>query len=319
MVDPATATMATAISFSDSLDTSNLKDRSVLITGAASGIGLACAIKMAEAGAIVTMADLQDTAGAAIEELRARGLRAQFVQCDVTSYEAQASMFQSAIQFGNGQIDVVVPNAGILAEKNVFDMVPATLPNPGDAPPPPPSFACLSVNLHAVYNTCYLALHHFRLPRRAATTFKPSIVLIASLAAYIGYPYSTTYSMSKFGVRGLFYSLRERAMHSSIRINLVAPWFVDTAITKQADFLQDNGAVLGIVGYAAMDRVVDAVMRFSSIQDLCGRSVGIFPRGSEDVHDDLEGGYGGAVVGKHMHEIKEVVAQETQKQAQNGA
>jgi 5'-hydroxyaverantin dehydrogenase len=104
-------------------------------------------------------------------------------------------------------------------------------------------------------------------------------------------------------------------MRSSIRLNLVAPWFVDTGITKQDDFVADNGAVLGIVGYASMDRVVDAVMRFSSTQNLCGRSVGIFPRGNEDIHDDLEGGFGGAVVGKHMREIKAVVAQDMQKQA----
>ncbi|KAI4935167.1 uncharacterized protein J4E92_002454 [Alternaria infectoria] len=262
--------MATPIDFNSVLDTSNLKDRSVLITGAASGIGLACAMKMAEAGAIVTMADLHDTAGGVIQ--------------------------------------------GILAEKNLFDMVPATLPNPGDTPPPPPSFACVSVNLQAVYNTCYLALHHFRLPRTAATSFKPSIVLIASLAAYIGYPYSTTYSMSKFGVRGLLYSLRERAMHSSIRINLVAPWYVDTGIAKQADFVEDNGAVLHIIGFVSMDRVVDAVVRFASVQELCGRSVGIFPKGSEDLLDDLEGGYGGAIVSKHMREVQAVVVQEMQKQ-----
>ncbi|KAI4692528.1 hypothetical protein J4E81_006943 [Alternaria sp. BMP 2799] len=308
--------MATPIDFNSVLDTSNLKDRSVLITGAASGIGLACAMKMAEAGAIVTMADLHDTAGGVIQDLTTRGLRVQFVQCDVTSYEDQASMFQSAIIFGDGQIDIVIPNAGILAEKNLFDMVPATLPNPGDTPPPPPSFACVSVNLEAVYNTCYLALHHFRLPRTAATTFKPSIVLIASLAAYIGYPYSTTYSMSKFGVRGLLYSLRERAMHSSIRINLVAPWYVDTGIAKQPDFVEDNGAVLNITGFVSMDRVVDAVVRFASVQELCGRSVGIFPKGSEDLLDDLEGGYGGAIVSKHMREVQAVVVQEMQKQMQ---
>lgn len=316
MANTATPTMATPIDFNNVLDTSNLKDRSVLITGAASGIGLACAIKMAEAGAIVTMADLHDTAGGVIQDLTTRGLRVQFVQCDVTSYEDQASMFQSAIIFGDGQIDIVIPNAGILAEKNLFDMVPATLPNPGDTPPPPPSFACVSVNLEAVYNTCYLALHHFRLPRAAATTFKPSIVLIASLAAYIGYPYSTTYSMSKFGVRGLLYSLRERAMHSSIRINLVAPWYVDTGIAKQADFVEDNGAVLNIIGFVSMDRVVDAVVRFASVQELCGRSVGIFPKGSEDLLDDLEGGYGGAIVSKHMREVQAVVVQEMQKQMQ---
>jgi hypothetical protein len=67
MANTATPTMATPIDFNSVLDTSNLKDRSVLITGAASGIGLACAMKMAEAGAIVTMADLHDTAGGVIQ------------------------------------------------------------------------------------------------------------------------------------------------------------------------------------------------------------------------------------------------------------
>lgn len=67
MANTATPTMATPIDFNSVLDTSNLRDRSVLITGAASGIGLACAIKMAEAGAMVTMADLHDMAGGVIQ------------------------------------------------------------------------------------------------------------------------------------------------------------------------------------------------------------------------------------------------------------
>jgi 5'-hydroxyaverantin dehydrogenase len=67
MANSAAPTMATPVDFHSPLDTSNLKDRSVLITGAASGIGLACAIKMAESGAIVTMADRHDTAGTVIQ------------------------------------------------------------------------------------------------------------------------------------------------------------------------------------------------------------------------------------------------------------
>jgi 5'-hydroxyaverantin dehydrogenase len=92
-------------------------------------------------------------------------------------------------------------------------------------------------------------------------------------------------------------------MRSSVRINLVAPWYVDTGITKQADFIADNGAVLNMVGYAPMERVVDAMLRFAVQQELNGRAVGIFPRGNEDIGDDLEGGFGGLVLQKHLTEI----------------
>jgi 5'-hydroxyaverantin dehydrogenase len=310
MANAAAPTMATPITFDSPIDTSNLRDRSVLITGAASGIGLACAIKMAEAGAIVTMSDLQEVSGhAAAQDLSSKGLRVQFIQCDVMSYSSLTTLFQAALRFGNDQIDIVIPNAGVLTEKSLFDMLPSELPNPDSPPPPPPAFSCLEVNLLAVYNTCYLALHYFRLPRVDATTFKPAIVLMASLAGYIGYPSSATYSMSKFGIRGLFYSIRERALRSGIRVNLVAPWYVDTGITKQPDFLENNGPILEIIGFASMDRVVDAVCRFVVDQALHGRAIGIFPRGDEDLGDDLEGAYGGTVLGKHMREVALVVRQ----------
>jgi 5'-hydroxyaverantin dehydrogenase len=321
MTDPVAPTMATPVKFDTPLDTSNLRDRSVLITGAASGIGLACAIKMAEAGALVTMSDIHEATGqAAARDLSSKGLRVQFVQCDVVSYPSLVTLFQSALRFGNGQIDIVVPNAGVLAEKSLIDMLPPELPDLDSPPPPQPGFSCLDVNLLAVYNTCYLALHYFRLPRVDATTFTPSIVLIASLAGYIGYPSSATYSMSKFGIRGLLYSIRDRALRSSIRINLVAPWYVDTNITKQPDFLVENRAVLEIIGFASMDRVVNAVVRFGVDQTLFGRAVGIFPRGDEDLGDDLEGAYGGTVLGKHMREIALVVRQKAKAamEAQDG-
>lgn len=142
----------------------------------------------------------------------------------------------------------------------------------------------------------------------APTSFNPAILLIASLAGYIGYPHSTTHSMSRFGVRGLFYGLRERALHSSIRVSLVAPRFVDTAITRQPDFLKQNGPVLDLVAFASMYRAGDAITRFALAQDLCKRSVGVFPRGNEDIGDNLEDGYNGAVVSKHMREVKSVLA-----------
>jgi 5'-hydroxyaverantin dehydrogenase len=290
----------------------------VLITGAASGIGLACAIQMAEAGAFVTISDIQETAGIAVaRDLVAQGHRVQFVQCDVNSYAAQVSMFQRAIQFGNNQLDVVVPNAGILTEQCLFDMIPEPLPDLDSPPPPEPPSSCLAVNLHAVYNTCYLALHYFRLPRTSAMEFKPSIVLIASMAAYAGYLNSTTYSMSKFGVRGLFYGIRDRAMRSSVRINLVAPTFVDTALTRQPHVRAADGAMTSLVGYVPMERVVDAVVRLAVEQEVSGRAAGIFPWVSEDLGDDLEGAYGGMAMGRNMRQVV-LMAREAMAKAEGG-
>jgi 5'-hydroxyaverantin dehydrogenase len=288
-------------------DVSTLRGRSVLITGGASGIGLACATRMAEAGAIVTISDFQERIGqAAAQQLVTRGYGVQFVQCDVTSYTAQIKVFQSALAFGNGKLDIVIPNAGVIAEKNLFDMVPNITPSLDGPPPPEPAYSGCTVNLQAVYNTCYLAIHYFRLPRDHVETYKPSILLIASLAGYVGYPSSSTYSMSKFGVRGLFYGIRDRAARETpaIRVNLVAPWYIETPMTKASEFLNSEaGRLLNIVGFAPMDRVLSAVLQFCADEGLHGRATGIFPALNEDLGDDHEGAYAGIVLQKHMKEI----------------
>lgn len=305
----ADASMAQPILFDKPFDASSLHQRSVLITGAASGIGLACATKFAQAGAIVTLSDLQEEAGqAAAKYLASQGHNVQFVRCDVTSYRELVALFQRTIQFGGGKLDVVVPNAGVVAEQNLFDMVPEQAPTLDSPPPPEPGFSGITINLQGVYNTCYLAMHYFRLPR--SDDYNPSIVLIASLAGYVGYPSSSTYSMSKFGVRGLFYGIRDRALRTSprVRVNLVAPWYIETAMTRDPAFVQSEAnALLSIIGFAPMERVVDAVLRFSSQASVHGRAAGIFPLANEDLGDDLEGAYSGKVLGKHMTDVMQKV------------
>lgn len=316
MADSAVPPMALTVDFNKPLlDLSNLRGRSVLITGAASGIGLACATTMAGAGAIVTLSDLHEAAGQTIvQELQSKGCNVQFVQCDVTSYAAQVEMFQRAVHFGGGRLDIVIPSAGILAESNLFDLVPAEAPFSESAAPPEPGHTGLEVNLRGVYNTCYLAIHYFRLPREASDTFKPAIVLIASLAGYVGYPLGSTYSMSKFGVRGLFYSIRDHATRATpaVRVNLVAPWFIKTAMNDTLH--EDTAALVKIVGFAPLERVTDAVMRFSADERLHGRAAGIFAMASEDLGDDLEGAFAGLVVQKHMSWVRQMVVKHMAEQ-----
>jgi 5'-hydroxyaverantin dehydrogenase len=193
--------MATRIEFNQpQLDVSSLQGRSVLITGGAAGIGFACATVIAQAGALVTIVDLQEATGlAAAQDLTAKGYNVQFVQCDVTSYAALVEAFQRTISFGGGRIDVVIPCAGVIpvSEENLFDMIPKDVPNLDNPPPPQPGYKGCEVNLQAVYNTCFLAMHYFRLPRNTAIDYRPSIIFVASLAGYVGFPSSATYSSSK--------------------------------------------------------------------------------------------------------------------------
>ena len=292
------------LDFGQTPDFSKLGGKSVLITGAARGIGLACATRLAEVGAIVTISDIQSETGeAAARELISRGLRVQFVQSDVTSYTSQVALFKNAMVFGEGKIDVVVPNAGICAEQNLFDMIP-TEPQDLDNEPPEPGYSTMDVNLKGVYYSCYLALHYFRLPRNSS--FAPSIVLIASLAGYVGFPSSATYSMSKFGVRGLFYGTRDRAAIANppVRVNLVAPWFIPTAMTADETFLaSEAGAIMRAMGSAQLDGVVQAVMHFSADEAAHGRAAGILPQGVHDLGDDLEGGFAGQKTQQGMLDI----------------
>jgi 5'-hydroxyaverantin dehydrogenase len=296
--------MSTPFDFSQVPDLSTVKDRSVVITGAARGIGLACATRLAEACAVVTISDVRSEAGdAAARELTSKGLRVQFVQSDVTSYASQAALFKRAVVFGGGKVDIVIANAGICAEQNIFDMIPAEASDL-DTEPSEPGFSTVDVNLRGVYYTSYLALHYFRIPRHTSHT--PSLILIASLAGYVGYPSSVTYSMSKFGVRGLFYGTRDRAAAARppARVNLVAPWFITTAMTAQEDFLDSEaGALMKAMGSAQMEGVVQAVMHFSVDEDAHGRAAGVFPQGIQDLEDDLEGGFAGQRTQQGMLDI----------------
>ncbi|KAF2015414.1 NAD(P)-binding protein [Aaosphaeria arxii CBS 175.79] len=306
-----------SIDFTSPLDTSTLKDRSVLITGGASGIGLACVEKIASHGALVTVADVQDNAGQdAVKALTSKGYKVQYVHCDVTDYTSQVDAFKSAIRFGGGGIDVFVPNAGIIAQENLVDMAAATEPSL-DTVPPEPGYSGGDVNLKGVYLGCYLALHYFRLPPPVgATPFKKSIVLVASAAGYLGYPNSTTYSLSKFGVRGIFYGIRDKASQSGVRVNLVAPFYVKTPMT---DVLEgDSKASVHMLGFAPLENVVDAVLRFSANQELEGRSAVLSPQGSFDTEDDVYGSYGGVVMQKRMSAMmEEILAKMAPKE--NGA
>ena len=208
------------VDFSKEYDTSILKGRTALVTGGASGMGLCIATALAEAGAHVTLADINPTDGeAAAKALQQKGLPAIFIQTNVTNWDSQLAAFTHALTTSPTKtVDIAVPAAGI---KYHLDTYLPTSPNPQPTtttppyppfPPKPPTLT-LDVNLTGTYYTLCLALHHFTLaPPHPAK----QLLFISSLAGYAGETtpalLTADYTASKFGVRGLFYDTRKPSL-----------------------------------------------------------------------------------------------------------
>jgi|SRR5947209_15234016 len=148
------------------VDLSSLKGKSALITGGASGLGLATAREFAGAGAYVTIADIQpvEAGEKIVQELTNQNHKVTYAYCDVTNWESQIKAFKTAIMFAPQKtLDVVAMFAGIANEGgNVVEHVQANEVSL-DQDPAQPSTRPLDINLTGVYFSTYLALNYFRL------------------------------------------------------------------------------------------------------------------------------------------------------------
>ncbi|KIX01251.1 uncharacterized protein Z518_08976 [Rhinocladiella mackenziei CBS 650.93] len=281
-------------------DASRLKDVSVLITGAASGLGKHAATFFAKSGALVTIADLQDGSHIAAE-LSQQGYKVQFVRCDVTSWDSQVAAFRAALNFSPTKtLDVVAAFAGVDGFDHIVDHVSRSEVSVEGPPPPIPSVAPIEVNLKGAYYTSTLALHYFRLKPQGGTvpTLTPSksLTIVSSLAGYIDDTHSTPYTASKFGSRGLFRALRAHAHNQlNVRVNTIAPWamktpMIEAALERMAEFgiMPSKGITL-----VEHDVLTQALTRIAVDEGIHGRSFAIVPEGAVDLGDDIDGSYAG--------------------------
>jgi 3-oxoacyl-[acyl-carrier protein] reductase len=193
-----------------------LKDKKVLITGAARGIGKAVAIEMARQGADVAFTDLKidDQANETLQEIRAMGVKSIAFASNAASFEETHRVVEQVLQ-EFGRIDILVNNAGITRDNLVlrmseqqWDMV-------------------LDVNLKSAFNFIH-ALAPVMVRQKGG-----SIINMSSVVGLSGNAGQTNYSASKAGLIALTKSVAKELGPRGIRANAVAPGFIVSEMTDQ--------------------------------------------------------------------------------------
>lgn len=194
-----------------------LQNKSCLVTGAANGIGLETARRLAEEGGQVMLSDISAKQGqAAAAQLREAGLQVSFIQHDVTSREQWEAAIQATVAFG-GALDVLVNNAGIGLTGSIETCTADEWRR------------TQAINVDGVFHGTQLGI--------AAMQGKGgSIINLASIEGFLGEPLAFAYNASKGAVRILS---KSAAVHCAregygIRINCVCPGFVETPLVVNA-------------------------------------------------------------------------------------
>jgi L-rhamnose 1-dehydrogenase len=193
-----------------------LDGKSVLITGASSGIGRATAREAARHGADVALNFLGDPAGAlsCVQEIEAMGRRAIAIEGDVADH-ATAAAFVAAGVDAFGKVDVMVNNAGICPFHAFLDMPAETFER------------TMRVNLHGAYFMAQAAANQMVRQGKGG-----AIIAVSSISALVGGEYQTHYTPTKAGLHSLMQSVAIALGRHGIRCNSVLPGTILTDINK---------------------------------------------------------------------------------------
>lgn len=191
----------------------SLNNKLALITGGGSGIGFEIAKCFIEYGAKVIITGRREQAlKDAVTEL---GSQSDYVVNDVTDLGKLPALVQH-IEDTFGTIDILVNNAGVNMKKPALDVSDEDFYN------------IVHTNLNAVFSLTR------ECARRMIPRERGSIIMITSMAAYYGIDRVVAYGASKTGVEGMIKILASEFSPANVRINAIAPGFIETAMMKTA-------------------------------------------------------------------------------------
>jgi len=190
----------------------NLKNKYALVTGAGKGLGRACSLAMAEAGATIlalsrTQSDL-DKLERDIKKIKGKIIK---IKCDVMDYENLKNKLDR-IKI----IDILVNNAGTNIPEPFLDIKQTSMNY------------LVDLNLKAAFNVAQLVVKKMIKNKKRPG----SIINMSSQLGHVGCEGRNVYNMTKFGIEGLTKGMGVELAKNNIRVNTVAPTFVATPMVK---------------------------------------------------------------------------------------
>jgi 3-oxoacyl-[acyl-carrier protein] reductase len=200
----------------------DLKGRTAIVTGSTTGIGRTIALMLASNGADIVLNNvIEDGAESTVQEIEALGRRAIFVKADISDAAQAQAIGEKAIgEFG--KVDILVNNAGITRDRLIPMMSEEDFNK------------VMQVNLYGTFNMTKAVYRPMMKQKSGA------IVSISSVVGLHGNAGQANYAASKAGIVGLTLSVAKELGGRGVRVNAVAPGFIQTDMTKALNDEQRN-------------------------------------------------------------------------------
>ncbi len=229
----------------------NLKNKVALVSGAGKGLGRACAIALAEAGANLvlisrTKKDLEEV----LKTVRKYKVKCKIFVCDITNYNQIKKIVNN-----QPRIDVLVNNAGNNIPEHFTKVKTKNMEY------------LVKINTVAAFNLAQLCANKMIMLKNRKKV-GGSIVNMSSQMGHVGGPIRSVYNMNKWGLEGLTRGMALDLAKYNIRVNTVAPTFVVTPMTKKflknKKFRKETLKNIPLGRFAEMSEIASAVVFLAS-------------------------------------------------------